>query len=128
MGAAPAPDASVVNGRISVVLYSRPAAGYFELKNNSDLSLTLTGASTPACGSLMLHRSRDLQGTERMEMVHQVVVPAHGSIAFTPGDYHLMCLSPAKSLKPGGTAPVTLQFAGGGRLEAPFAVVGPLGR
>ncbi len=127
-GLKPVSDVEVRNGRISVVMFSRPAAGYFELDNHGAAPLMLTGASTPGCGSLTLHRTLNAGGTARMEAVKQVAVPAQGSVAFKPGGYHLMCMQPAQSLKPGGTAPVTLRFADGGSETAQFAVVGPLDR
>ncbi len=127
-GLKPVSDVEVRNGKISVVMYSRPAAGYFELDNHGSVPLMLTAASTPGCGSLTLHRTTNEGGTARMEAVKQVAVPAGGSVQFKPGDYHLMCLQPAQSLKPGGTTPVTLRFADGGSETTQFAVVGPLDR
>jgi copper(I)-binding protein len=55
-------------------------------------------------------------------------VPAGGSIAFTPGSYHLMCMDPKAAMKPGGSVPVTLQFQDGGRLTANFAVRNAAGK
>ncbi len=126
--AAPAPNAGVRDGRMRVLLPSRPAAGYFDLDNHGASTLTLIGAASPGCGSLMLHRSVQTGGTERMDAIGQVSVPAHGTIRFAPGGYHLMCVQPAPSLHPGGTMPVTLTFAGGGELMTNFAIEGPRGR
>lgn len=126
--AAPAPDASVRDSWMRLLLPSRPAAGYFELDNHGASTLTLTGAASPGCGSLMLHRSVHNGGTERMDAISQVAVPAHGTIRFAPGGYHLMCVQPAQGLHPGGTMPVTLTFAGGGELTTNFTIEGPRGR
>ncbi len=73
----------------------------------------------------MLHQSLHDGGQERMIMVNQVTVPAHGSLRFTPGDYHLMCMQPAPAMKVGGQVPVTLHFADGNALTAEFSVKGP---
>ncbi len=127
LAAAPAPDASVSGGTLRVLLAERPAAGYFELDNHGASPLTLLGASSPGCASLMLHRSVASGGMEQMRMVGQVVVPPHGAIRFAPGGYHLMCMAPAAGLHPGGTVPVTLRFSGGAALTAAFAVVGARG-
>ena len=127
LAAAPAPDAVLRAGRLRVLLPQLPAAGYFELDNHGASPLILTGAASPGCGSLMLHRSESSGGTERMEMVAQVSVPPGGTLRFAPGGYHLMCMGVAASLRPGGSAPVTLRFAGGAALTADFAVVGALG-
>ena len=136
VGAAPAPDAppdapqdaQVHDARMRVLLASRPAGGYFTLDNNAAEPLILTGAASPGCGSLMLHRSMNSGGTDSMAAVDHVSVPAHGSISFAPGGYHLMCMQPAATLRPGGTIPVTLTFDGGGKLTANFTVEGAHGR
>ena len=105
-----------------------PAAGYFTLTNATAAIQTLVGASSPACGSLMLHQSVTKDGVEQMIMVPKVAVPAHGTLRFAPGGYHLMCMSPEPAMRPGQSVPVTLQFEGGGTLDAEFPVRGATGK
>jgi periplasmic copper chaperone A len=124
------PDAAITQGRIQVLLPSRPAAGYFTLSNHGDTRLVLSGASAPDCQSLMLHQSSTQGGMASMAMVASVPVPPHGSIQFAPGGYHLMCMQPTGPLLTRqGTEIVTLHFADGGSVSAPFAIqgVGPQG-
>ncbi len=111
-----------------LVLPSLPAAGYFTLSNRAGAAQLLVGAASPACGMLMLHRSVDAGGAERMEMVQSVAIPAHGKIVFAPGGYHLMCVSPSPAMRPGQAVPVTLRFAGGSTVTASFAVRGATGK
>ncbi len=99
-----------------------PAGGYFTLHNNTGKALTLTGASSAACGMLMLHKSDDMGGMMHMEDVTKVEVPAGGTIKFAPGGYHLMCMEPSADIKPGGKVRITLGFSDGSRVETPFAV------
>ena len=99
-----------------------PAAGYFTLSNSTAAPEILVGASSAACGSLMLHQSVTKNGVEQMIMVPKVVVPAHGTLQFAPGGYHLMCMSPGAAMRAGQSVPVTLQFEGGGTLSADFPV------
>lgn len=126
--AAAEPGLSVSDAWIRVVLPSRPAAGYFTLSNTSAMDRTLVGAEASACGKLMLHRSVHQGGQDRMEMVSRVAVPAHGTVKFTPGGSHLMCLSPTADMAPGHALTVTLRFADGGTLAAIFVVRGAMGR
>ena len=105
-----------------------PAAGYFTLSNSTADAQTLVGASSPDCGSLMLHRSVVKNGAEEMVMVPSVLVPAHGKLQFAPGGYHLMCMSPAAAMRPGRSAPVTLRFDGGAALDATFPVRNATGK
>ncbi len=51
----------------------------------------------------------------------QVTVPAHGSLSFAPGGYHLMIMG-AKGLADGSTATVTLKFQRAGTVVVPFRV------
>ena len=119
------PEVTVTQGRMQVLLPSRPAAGYFTLENEGAMPLVLSGASAPDCQSLMLHQSTEQGGMARMAMVTSVPVPPHGSISFAPGGYHLMCMEPSGALLTHtGTETVTLEFAGGGSVSAPFAIQG----
>jgi hypothetical protein len=101
---------------------SLPAGGYFTLHNGGSAAATLTGASSPACGMLMLHKSESMNGMASMMDVPNVPVPAGGGVTFAPGGYHLMCMQPTAAMKPGASVPVTLQFADGSKLDASFAV------
>jgi periplasmic copper chaperone A len=103
---------------------SIPAAGYFFLSNATAAPQRLVGATTPACGALMLQRSVDQNGEQRIMSVSSVLVPGHSKIQFAPGDYHLICLSPTPEMKPGRSVPVTLRFSDGKALTATFPVRG----
>lgn len=127
LGAARVGDLSVSGGWIRSLPGATPAAAYFVLHNNTATPRVLVGASSPACASLMIHQSHDVGGVETMSAVPRLPVPAHGEVRFSPGGYHLMCMSPTKLARPGAFAPVTLRFAGGASLTARFAVRGPLG-
>jgi copper(I)-binding protein len=103
------------------VVPSRPAAGYFTLNNDTGKDRKIVSASSPDCGMLMLHLSEH-NGSEHMAMVDSVDVPAHGSVSFAPGGYHLMCVKPDEQVKPGNSVQMTLTFDDGGVLTADFKV------
>ncbi len=111
-----------------LVMPSLPAAGYFTLSNSGATAQSLVGASSPGCGMLMLHRSVNQGGQERMVMVQSVAVPPHGKVRFAPGGYHMMCASPKAALRPGRSVPVTLRFADGASLTASFPVRNAIGK
>jgi copper(I)-binding protein len=92
------------------------------LHNAAKQPAVLTGARSPACGMLMLHRTISAGGTERMIGVDQVTVPAEGSVRFAPGGYHLMCMQP--HMHRGESVPVTLMFGDGRELVVSFPVHG----
>ena len=122
------PGISVGAPWFRLIIASRPAAGYAEIGNDGAQPRTLVGAKSPGCGTLLLHRSVSRGGVEQMDMVDSIAIPAHGHIAFAPGGYHLMCMSPSPSLKPGGSVPVTLSFADGRSVTAAFAIRNALGK
>lgn len=115
---------TVENPWMRFVMEARPAAGYFTLNNNTGSAVELTGASSSACGMLMLHQSKNVNGVERMLPVKSLTVPAHGRLSFAPGGYHLMCMSPNGDLTVGASVPITLEFADGETITAQFSVKG----
>ncbi|MEH6951844.1 copper chaperone PCu(A)C [Nitrobacter sp. NHB1] len=109
------------------IIKDRPASGYFTLRNDTDQNIELTGASSTGCGMMMLHQSKDVGGAEKMLPVKSVTVPAHGTLSFTPGSYHLMCMNPQSTVTVGSAVPVILKFADGQMISADFPVKGPGG-
>ena len=105
-----------------------PAGGYFILSNSGKNKAVLTGAESPACGMMMMHRSSGNGGMASMQHVASLDVPAGGSVSFAPNGYHLMCMQPGVAMKPGGTVPVTLTFEDGAKLSTSFAVRNAAGR
>lgn len=123
--------AQAADGALSVrdpfmrtIIPARPAAGYFTLVNDGDAPRKLVGVQSPDCGALMLHRSVREGGQDRMEMVDAVTIPAHDSVEFAPGGYHLMCMSPSPAVRKGGAITVTLKFGDGSALATEFPVRG----
>jgi periplasmic copper chaperone A len=114
---------SISNPWIRFVTPQTPAAGYFTITNAGAHPVVIVGASSPNCGSVMLHRSQSVSGTESMTPVSSVTVPAHGSVSFQPGGYHLMCMSPS-GVTAGGHVPMTLHFQDNHQTTKDFLVRG----
>src|ERR1700761_2428793 len=102
----------VTRATLRVITPQVPAAGYFELANPGDKPLVLTGARSATCGMLMMHRSENTGGMSHMSDVASVTVAPRERVAFAPGGYHLMCMSPKPGLRAGAKVTVTLTFAG----------------
>ena len=124
---ADAADATIRNGWMRALPAGLPAGGYFELHNGGAKTITLTGAQSPACGMLMLHKSETTGGMSRMTDVERVDAAPGQTVKFAPGGYHLMCMDPKPELKPGNKVAVTLQFADGTKITSQFDVRGPKG-
>lgn len=124
LAAAPACAANVTvkDGWFRSLPAKLPAGGYFTLHNGGAETVTLTGAESPACGMLMLHKTEDKNGTGMMMDMASVPVPSGSDVAFAPGGYHLMCMDPTPAMKIGASVPVTLEFADGSKVIANFVV------
>lgn len=105
---------------IRVLPGALPAGGYATISNTGDTPLTLTGASSPAYGHVMLHKSSMQNGVSHMRMIKQLKLPAHASVKLAPGGYHLMLMQATHKVSPGDTVPVTLHFADSSQLEVDF--------
>ncbi len=99
-----------------------PDGGYFTMHNGSAKTVTLTAADSPACGMLMLHKTDEMGGMAGMSDVASIDVPAGSTLTFAPGGYHLMCMEPSATLKPGARTQVTLHFSDGTAITSTFAV------
>ncbi len=113
---------TVSDGWFRALPENLPSGGYFTLTNGSTVPVVLTGASSPACQSLMLHKSETANGMAQMTDAANILVAAGATLKFAPGGYHLMCMSPTPEMKPGATVFVTLQFQSGKAVTTPFTV------
>ena len=125
LAATPAPpqELHVEHAWIRWLPANLPAAGYGEIVNDSDGAVRIMRASSPAYGMVMLHHSRLAHGDSTMAMVDHLEIPAHGRVKLAPGGYHLMLIHPNRPIKPGDTVKITLDFAGGGKLQTVFPVL-----
>ncbi|HEX4302487.1 MAG TPA: copper chaperone PCu(A)C [Rhizomicrobium sp.] len=104
-----------------------PAAGYFNITNHASQPAVLTGAQSFDCASVTLHKSSITGGVARMDDVPSLILARGQRVAFQPGGYHLMCMRPSPRLRVGGTATITLTFAGGAHTDITFYVVNARG-
>ncbi len=113
---------TVSNARIRLLPGNLPLAGYFDAHNSSNKTISLTGASSPAFGRVMMHRSMRMNGQETMKMVMKVDIGPGKTIHFAPGGYHLMLMMRKHELKVGQTVPIKMTFSNGHSMEVKFRV------
>ncbi|MEM5387932.1 copper chaperone PCu(A)C [Paraburkholderia phymatum] len=117
--AAAAPASVRVSGCwIRLLPGNLPSGAYFNVVNMGAQPVDLTGVRTDAYGTAMLHQTRRSGSTSSMVMVDKVTVPAHGTLAFTPGGYHVMLEKPKTPLKVGVSIPFTFVFSDGEQVNA----------
>jgi copper(I)-binding protein len=126
--AAQAGSVAVSDGWIRALPGKAPAGGYFTLSNDSGKRAVLTGASSPVCGMLMLHKTDTESGMASMNDVTAIPIAVGAHVSFAPGGYHLMCMDPTTAVAPGNKVPVTLIFSDGAKVTSEFAVRNATGR
>lgn len=115
---------AVTDGWFRALPASVPSGGYFTLRNTGNKPVTLSDVETPACGTVMIHKSSN----GGMEHVMSLDVAAGETVNFAPGGYHLMCMAAKPMLKPGASVPVTLAFSDGQHATVDFQVRNALGK
>ena len=107
------PTVKASSGWLRVLPGSLPAGGYVSFENVSDRAVSIVGASSPDYADAMIHRSSTDGGMGRMEMVDSVPLPPKGTVAFSPGGYHVMLMDAKHPVKPGDKLVVTFRLSNG---------------
>lgn len=86
-------------------------AGYVTVTNTGESPVAVTGASSDFAGHVMLHdMAMQKDGTRKMAHLHQVEIPAGGSVSFAPGGMHLMLMHLSRVPAEGETVKLCLQL------------------
>ena len=98
-------------------------AGYVVISNGGDEDDALVGAATDAAGRVELHEMAMDGDVMRMREVEGgIPVPAGDTVALRPGGLHIMLTDLTGAFAAGETREVTLSFASGAEVTAPFTV------
>jgi copper(I)-binding protein len=98
--------------------------GYLTIRNNGAAPDRLTGGSADFA-AVEVHQSTSENGVSQMrELKDGLAIPAHGSVTFAPGGYHLMFTHLKHPLTKGESVKATLTFEHAGPVEVEFGVVG----
>jgi copper(I)-binding protein len=98
-------------------------AGYATLTNHCQNAATVTSVDSPDFEMAMIHETVIENGISKMRHRHSLVVPANGSVSFSPGGLHLMLMMPARDLKAGDQVKMTFGLDGGGEMATEFPVL-----
>ncbi len=102
--------------------------GFMVIKNHSAKTRTLVKASSSGFGKAELHRTVEHDGMSKMMHQKKIDIPAHGSLTFKPGDYHIMLMKPKKTFKAGDHIKITLGFADGSDVTVKYTVQKGMGK
>jgi periplasmic copper chaperone A len=99
-------------------------AGYLTILNKGAAADHLTGGAADFA-DVEIHETKSENGVTQMrEMTGGLDIPAHGSVGFAPGAYHIMFTHLAHPLIKGETIKATLNFEHAGPVAVEFKVVG----
>lgn len=113
----------VTDGWVRLVPGGMPMhAGFGRIDNACAMPLAITGASSPAYGSVELHETRTVRGVSRMREVSELRIAPDGAAVLKPGGLHLMLMEPRAALQPGSRVAIEFQLKDGGVLRGEFEV------
>lgn len=99
-------------------------AGYFTIHNNGATPDRLTGG-TADFAAVEIHETKSDNGVMQMrELKDGLNIPAHATIRFAPGGYHIMFTHLTKPLAKGEKVTATFNFERGGSVAVEFPVQG----
>jgi copper(I)-binding protein len=99
-------------------------SGYLVIQNTGAAPDRLTGG-TADFAALEVHQMATENGVSKMrELKDGLAIPAHGSVGFSPGGYHLMFTHLTHALTKGESVKATLNFEHAGPVEVEFSVTG----
>ncbi|WP_417538909.1 copper chaperone PCu(A)C [Marinobacter sp.] len=97
--------------------------GYLVIKNHSDKTVTLIGATTPKAEHVSIHETVMVDGVMRMQSVKGgLAISAGGVVELKPLSYHLMLEKLAEPIKEGESIPLTLEFEGAEAVNVELSV------
>lgn len=102
-----------------------PSGGFFEAHNHSDKDIQLKSVSSPDYGEIMLHETKTEDGVSKMAMVHDVTIPANGTLSFKPGGYHIMLEQPRDGIAVGDKLKLEFNLSNGDKFTAKCDVKSP---
>jgi copper(I)-binding protein len=99
-------------------------SGYLTIQNKGAAPDRLTGGSADFA-TVEIHQMSMENGVSQMrELKDGVSIPAHGSVAFSPGGYHVMFTHLTHPLTKGETIKATFNFEHAGPVAVEFTVTG----
>ncbi|MBS0985150.1 copper chaperone PCu(A)C [Acetobacter thailandicus] len=99
----------------SFALVGNPPAGviYFTIQNTGDAAHLVTNVTSPACARLIGHHSDQESTPGTINLFHNLSLPAHSSLVFPVGGYHLVCLDMPEKFLSAQNISLTFSFLGG---------------
>ncbi|NNF66142.1 MAG: copper chaperone PCu(A)C [Gammaproteobacteria bacterium] len=92
-------------------------AAYFVIRNPTDSTVTVVGASSDAYDDVTIHESRVVNGVSEMIRMRSLSVAAGDTVRFKPGGLHIMMSEPVRQLAAGEQARLMIELSDGNKLS-----------
>ena len=115
-GAAAAPALSVQDAWVRATPGADVAAAYLTLHNGGTQPVLVSGVSSAAAGSAMIHESTLVNGQSQMRAHEPLRIGAGETVRFAPGGLHIMLHMLKRPLAAGDEVSLVLRLEGGGSL------------
>jgi copper(I)-binding protein len=115
----PPADLQISDATVRALVPGRDTtAGYFVVRNNTDATVILQGASSPHARSIEMHRTYVKDDRVGMQRVREQTIEPGQQLEFAPGGLHLMIFGVRDMPEP---FPITLLFNDGRQVSVPFS-------
>jgi periplasmic copper chaperone A len=101
---------------------AQTGAVYMTLINNGTIPDRLLDVTTPAAGSVQIHKVSEENGVSSMRELPTMDMAPGAKVIFKPGDMHAMLVGLKQPLKEGQTIPLTLNFEKAGKVNVVASV------
>lgn len=102
---------------------AKVGGGYMEISNNGDSADHLVSISSEVAPRIEIHEMRMDDNIMKMRALENgIEIPAHSSVTFKPGSYHVMFFNPHAPFKEGDSFPAELHFQKAGNVKVTFDV------
>ena len=92
------------------------AAAYLTLHNGGTQPVVVSGVSSPAAGTAMIHETTLVNGQSTMRVHEPLRIAAGATVRFAPEGLHIMLHMLKRPLAAGDEVPLVLLLEGGGSL------------
>ena len=101
---------------------SKVAAAYATIHNRSNHDHYIKSVSSPAFGSIEMHKVITVNGAKRMVELTKAKIPAKGKFTMQRGGFHIMLFNPTRAIRAGDKIPLSFTLGNGKKFTVIFPV------
>ncbi len=103
----------------------RMFAAYFDITNNTNEAIKLTGIKSSSFNSVMLHQSSIVDGMATMRHIESLTLPTKQQVKLEPNGKHVMLMSAKEDIWEKESFILTLEFSNGSSIDKNILIKKP---